>query len=163
MLILNPMKEKKEIKIIATNHDAHRDYFILETYEAGIVLVGCEVKSLRESQASLAGSFARFEGGELFLYHLYIAPYEKGNRENLESKRERKLLMHHTQLLRIHTKMQEKGLALVPLKIYFSDRGIAKVNLALVKGKKFHDKRSNIKKQAVKREIDRAIKNRNRK
>ena len=131
------MKEKKQDPVIATNREARRDYFILDTLEAGIMLAGCEVKSLRESKASLSGSFARLDGNEVFLYNLYIAPYAMGNRENLEPLRERKL--------------------------YFNDRGMAKVELAVVKGKKAHDKRSDIKKHAVSREIDRAIKNRNRK
>ena len=162
MLLLNPMPEKKEIKIITTHHEAHRDYFILETYEAGMVLVGCEVKSLRESKASLAGSFARFEKDELFLYNLYIAPYTKGNFDNEESLRPRKLLLHHSQLLRLRSKTQEKGLALIPLKLYFTERGLVKLDLAVARGKNLYDKRTDIKKQDVKREIDRAIKNRNR-
>ena len=157
------MKEKKEIKIITTNREAHKDYFILETYEAGLVLQGCEVKSLRDGEASLAGSFAHFEKEELFLYHLYIAPYTKGNFDNEEPARPRKLLLHHSQLLRLKTKTQEKGLALVPLKLYFNERGMVKLELAVARGKKSHDKRSDVKKQTVKREIDRAIKNRNRK
>lgn len=156
------MPEKKEIKIITTHHEARRDYFILETYEAGMVLAGCEVKSLRESQASLAGSFARFEKEALFLYNLYIAPYKKGNFDNEEPLRPRKLLLHRSQLLRLKAKTQEKGLALIPLKLYFNDHGVAKIELAVGRGKKLYDKRSDIKKQTVKREIDRAIKNRNR-
>ena len=157
------MKEKKEIKIITTNHQARRDYFVLETYEAGIMLVGCEVKSLRESQVSLAGSFARFEKEELFLYNFYIAPYEKGNRENEKPVRPRKLLLHHSQLLKLLSKTQEKGLLLVPLKLYFNDHGVAKVELALARRKKLHDQRSDIKKREAERQIDRALKNRNRK
>ena len=156
------MPEKKEIKIITTHHEAHRDYFIIETYEAGMVLVGCEVKSLRESKASLAGSFARFEGAELFLFNLYIAPYTKGSVDNEEPMRPRKLLLHHSQLLRLKAKTQEKGLALIPLKMYFTGRGVAKIDLAVCRGKNLYDKRTDVKKQTIKREIDRAIKNRNR-
>ena len=156
------MKEKKQDPVIATNREARRDYFILDVLEAGIMLAGCEVKSLRDSKASLSGSFARLDGNEVFLYNLYIAPYAMGNRENLEPIRERKLLLHRSQIEKLKVKTLEKGLALVPLKLYFNDRGIAKVELAVVKGKKAHDKRSDIKKQAISREIDRAIKNRNR-
>lgn len=154
-------KEDPANLIIATNHEARRDYFILETAEAGIVLAGCEVKSLRTAKAGLSGSFARMEGSELFLYNLYIAPYEMGNRENPEPTRPRKLLLHRRQIERIHSQIKEKGLAIIPLKLYFS-HGIAKVEIAVAKGKKLWDKRQDIKKQAQKKDIDRAIKNRNR-
>jgi SsrA-binding protein len=156
-------EDKKEDHAITTNREARRDYFILESLEAGIILVGCEVKSLREKQASLAGSFARIDKDELVLYNCYIAPYEKGNRENLESRRERKLLVHKSQLNKLRVKTTEKGLAIVPLKMYFNDRGLAKVEIAVVKGKKLWDKRTDLKKASTSREIDRAIKNRNRK
>lgn len=157
------MKDKKpEIQIITTHHEARRDYEILETMEAGIMLQGCEVKSLRGGKCSLAGSFAHFDKTSLFLRNLYIPPYIQGNRENPEDPmRERKLLLHKAQLERIHARVKEKGLTLVPLKIYFNATGIAKVDLALAKGKNLYDKRVDIKKSAVKREIDRAIKNRN--
>ena len=156
------MKNKKQDPVIATNKEARRDYFILETLEAGIVLGGCEVKSLREGQASLSGSFARVDGAEIFLYNLYIPPYEMGGRENPEPLRERKLLLHRSQIEKLKAKTQEKGLALIPLRLYFNDRGVAKVELAVAKGKKLYDKRSDIKKKSMAREIDRAIKNRNR-
>lgn len=156
------MKEKKQDPVITTNHEARRDYFVLETVEAGLMLVGCEVKSLRDHQASLAGSFARFEEEELFLYNLYIAPYEMGNRENPEPKRDRKLLLHRSQMNKLKVKMLEKGLAIIPLKMYFNDHGMAKVELAVCKGKTHRDQRADIKKRSAQREIDRAIKNRNR-
>ena len=156
------MKEKKQDPVIVTNHEARRDYFVLETVEAGLMLVGCEVKSLRDHQASLAGSFARFEKEELFLYSLYIAPYEMGNRENLEPKRDRKLLLHRSQLSKLKAKMVEKGLAIIPLKLYFNDYGMAKVELAVCKGKTHRDQRDDIKKRTADREMDRAMKNRNR-
>jgi SsrA-binding protein len=162
-VIVTRVKEKAEDPVIATNREARRDYFILETLEAGIVLGGCEVKSLRDRQASLAGSFARVQGDEAVLYNLYIAPYEMGNRENLEPKRERKLLLHRSQINKLKVKTVEKGLVLIPLKLYFNKHGIAKVELAVAKGKKHHDKRSDIKKASAARDIDRAIKNRNRK
>ena len=157
------MKPKKEDPVIATNREARHDYFILETLEAGIVLEGAEVKSLRGGEASLSGSFARVEGYELFLYNLYIAPYPMAGRDSPEPRRERKLLVHRSQLGKLQVKTSEKGLALVPLKMYFNDRGIAKVELAVVRGKKFYDKRADIKKRSAAREIDRAVKNRNRK
>ena len=156
----DPKKEAKEDPVIATHHEARRDYFIIEAMEAGLVLGGCEVKSLRDRKASLSGSFARFEDDEIFIYNLYIPPYAMGNRENLEPTRPRKLLFHHNQIERLRSKMQEKGLALIPLKLYFK-HGLAKVEIALAKGKKLWDKRTEIKKQSAKRDIDRAIKNRN--
>lgn len=159
----NKKEEKKEGKVITTHREARHFYEVLETYEAGIVLVGCEVKSLRDSQASLSGSFARFEGAALFLMNAYIAPYERGNRENPETKRPRKLLMHKSQLEKLKARVQERGLALIPLKLYFNKDGIAKLELSLAKSKKFHDQRKDIKTKQVKRDIDRAIKNRNRK
>ena len=157
------MKSDKKDSLIATHHEARRDYHILESFEAGIVLGGCEVKSLRAKKASLAGSFARVEGGRLLLYNLYIAPYEQGGRENPEPTRPRKLLAHKSQLRRLAIQTAEKGNVLIPLRMYFSDRGIAKVELAVGKGKKHFDKRADIKKSDMKRDIDRAIKNRNRK
>ncbi len=153
-------KEKEDQPLIATNHEAGRDYFIIETVEAGIALVGCEVKSLRSARTSLAGSFARFEKNELFLYNLYIAPYEMGNRENPDPRRNRKLLLHRRELDRLAAKVQEKGLALVPLKMYFH-HGIAKVLIGLVKGKRHEDRREDIKKRDIRREMDRALKARN--
>ncbi len=155
--------EKKENKVITTHREARHYYEILESFETGVVLMGCEVKSLREGQASLVGSFARFEGAELWLMNSYIAPYEMGNRENPESKRQRKLLLHKAQLQKTQARTQEKGLVLIPLKLYFNDRGIAKLELGLAKSKKLHDQRSDIKDRQSKRDIDRAIKNRNRK
>lgn len=157
-----PEKPKEKNELIATHHEAGRDYFIIEAVEAGIVLVGCEVKSLRDKKANLAGSFARVEDGEVFLYHLYIAPYEMGNRENPEPLRKRKLLLKRSQIHKLLVQQQEKGHALIPLKLYFK-HGLAKVELAVGKGKKLWDKRSDIKKRSADREIARAIKNRNRK
>ena len=156
------MKEKKSESLIATNHEAGRDYFILEAVEAGIVLGGCEVKSLRDRKASLAGSFARLEGNSVILYNLYIAPYPMGNLANLEPLRQRKLLLHRSQINKLKVKTIEKGQVLIPLKMYFSDRGIAKIELAVAKGKKHFDKRDDIKKRSADRDIARAIKNRNR-
>ena len=157
------MKEKKENPQIATHREARHHYEILETLEVGIVLVGCEVKSLRDAQCSLAGSFARYEKDGLYVQNLYIAPYIQGNRENPDSKRLRKLLLHKSQLEKLRGRIQERGLVLIPLKMYFNDRGIAKMELGLGKSKKHEDQRRDIKKRDTQREISRAIKNRNRK
>lgn len=157
------MKEKSPDPLIATHHEARRDYHILETLEAGIVLDGCEVKSLRARQASLAGSFARLDDDVPVLYNLYIAPYAMGGRENSEPRRQRKLLLRKSQIEKLRGRVVEKGLTLVPLKMYFNERGIAKVELAVARGKNVQDKRTDIKKKSADREIDRAIKNRNRK
>ena len=156
-------KEKKENPTIATHREARHYYEILETVEAGIVLVGCEVKSLREGQCSLAGTFARFEGPDLMMQNFYIAPYPQGNRENPDPRRLRKLLLHKSQLEKLRARVQERGFALIPLKMYFNDRGIAKVELGVAKSKKLHDQRSDTKKREAERQMDRAVKNRNRK
>ena len=156
-------EKKTESKVIHTYREARHHYEILESMETGIVLVGCEVKSLREAQCSLAGSFARFEGEQLYLQNAYIAPYEMGNRENPDPRRLRKLLLHKSQLDKLRTHTQEKGLVLIPLKLYFSDRGIAKLELGLARSKKHEDQRADIKKREATRQMDRAVKSRNRK
>ena len=156
------MKEKDTQKIIVTNRQARRDYFVLDAIEAGMVLSGCEVKSLRGAEASLEGSFARLDGQEVFLYNSYIAPYEMGGRESPPPLRIRKLLLHRSQIEKLKVKTLEKGLTLVPLKLYFNQKGIAKVEVAVVKAKKFYDKRADMKKESAQRDIDRAKKQRNR-
>lgn len=156
-------KKEPDAPVSVTNHQAGRDYFILRSLEVGIVLGGCEVKSLRGADASFNGSFARLEGEGLFLYNLYIAPFAMGNRENPEDpSRPRKLLAHRNEIERLRADVQQKGLALVPLKIYFK-HGLAKVELAVGQGKKHHDRRADIKERESQRQIDRAIKLRNRK
>lgn len=157
-------QEKKDAsKVIHTHREARHHYEILESMETGIVLVGCEVKSLRDAQCSLAGSFARFEGQELWLYNSYIAPYAMGNRENPDSRRPRKLLLHKSQLDKLYGRTREKGLVLIPLKLYFNDRGMAKLELGLARSKKHEDQRADIKDRESKRQMSRDIKNRNRK
>ena len=156
-------KEDEKSKVINTHREARHHYEVLESIEAGLVLVGCEVKSLRDSQCSLVGSFARFEGSQLFLQNAYIAPYAMGNRENPDPKRLRKLLLHKSQLEKLRVRTQEKGLVLIPLKLYFSDRGIVKLELGVCKSKKHEDQRADIKSREAKRQVDRDIKNRNRK
>ncbi len=156
-------KEDEKSKVINTHREARHHYEILESIEAGLVLVGCEVKSLRDAQCSLVGSFARFEGGQLLLQNAYIAPYVAGNRENPDPKRLRKLLLHKSQLEKLRIRTQEKGLVLIPLKLYFSDRGMVKIELGVGKSKKHADQRADVKDKESKRQLDRDIKNRNRK
>lgn len=144
-------------KVVTVNRRARHDYHILETYEAGIVLTGTEVKSLRAGRANLQDSYARVENGELFLYNMHISPYDQGNRFNHEPKRTRKLLMHKKEILRLLGKSREKGLTLVPLKVYFNERGRAKVELALARGKKAVDKREDMAARDARREIERAL------
>ena len=153
-------KSDDKIKVIAANRKALHEYFVLETYEAGLVLKGTEVKSLREGTVNLKDSYASIKDGELWLNKMHISPYEKGNRYNVEPERIRKLLLHKREIFRLIGKVQEKGVTLVPLKIYFKE-GMAKVELALVKGKKLYDKRRSIKEKEVKREISRQMKKRN--
>jgi SsrA-binding protein len=149
-------------RLIATHHEARRDYHVLESYEAGLALVGCEVKSLRAAKVTLAGSFAHFEKGELFVRNLYIAPYEQGNRENPDPMRVRKLLLKRAELDKLEARVSERRLTLIPLKLYFSLRGLAKMELGLCKGKTHGDQREDIKKRDASRDIDRALKHRNR-
>ena len=155
-------KEEEKSRIINTHREARHHYEIFESVEAGLVLVGCEVKSLRDAQCSLIGSFARFEGSQLFLYNSYIAPYAAGNRENPDPKRLRKLLLHKSQLEKLRVRTQEKGLVLIPLKLYFSDRGIVKLELGVGRSKKHEDQRADVKDRESKRQLTRDIKNRNR-
>jgi len=146
-------------KTAVTNRQARYNYQILESLEAGIELKGTEVKSLREGKASLKESFARVDDGEAFLYNCHISPYEFGNRANVEPTRPRKLLMHKNQIARLAAQIGQKGMTLIPLKIYFT-RGLAKVELALAKGKLVYDKREAIKRRESDLELRRALKGR---
>ena len=146
-----------ETRIVATNKAASRDYHILETYEAGIELAGTEVKSLREAKANLKDSFARIEKGEAFLYNMHISPYEFGNIANVEPKRRRRLLLHRSQIRKLVGQTTQKGFTLVPLSAYIK-RGRVKIELALVKGKRFYDKREAIKRRDADLEVRRALK-----
>ncbi|NYE57305.1 SsrA-binding protein SmpB [Carboxydothermus ferrireducens] len=143
-------------KIIAENRKAYHDYHIFEKYEAGIALKGTEVKSIRLGRVNLRDSFARIENGELWLYNMHISPYEQGNRFNHEPKRPRKLLMHKSEIMRLFGKTREKGLTLVPLKLYFKGN-YAKIELGLAKGKKMYDKREEMAKRDAAREIEKAL------
>ena len=144
---------------IVTNRKARRDYFILETFEAGIALRGSEIKSVRKRRASLADSYARVENNELFLYNLHISPYEFARPDEVDPKRPRKLLMRKSEIRYIEGKRATKGLTLIPLRIYLKGR-FAKVELALAKGKKFYDKREALKAKEARRAIDRALRKR---
>ncbi len=156
------MSKQKEMseKPVATNRKAFHDYFIEERYEAGIMLQGTEVKSLREGRVNLQDSYASVRGSEVFLHQCHISPYSHGNMMNHDPTRVRKLLLHKTEIHKLLGKTQQKGLTLIPLRIYFSKRGYAKVELGLAKGKKLYDRRETIKSREAGREVQRAIKER---
>jgi len=142
-------------RLVAQNRRASHDYAILETVEAGLVLAGTEVKSLRGGKASLQEAWATIESGEAFVHQMHIPPYEQGNRWNLDPVRKRKLLLHRAEIEKIRKALEQKGLTLIPLKLYFS-RGRAKLLLGVARGKKTHDKRQAIAERDVRREMDRA-------
>ena len=142
-------------RLIAQNRRASHDYFILETLEAGLVLSGTEVKSLRQGKASLAEAYATVENGEGWVIQMHIPPYEQGNRWNLDPVRRRKLLLHVSQIAMLEKAVAQKGQTIVPLKLYFSG-GFAKLLLGVAKGKKEHDKRHAIAERDARREMDRA-------
>ena len=151
---------KTQGKLIANNKKAYHDYFILDTYEAGIALAGTEVKSLRMGKCSIKEAFIRIENGEIFIYGMHISPYEKGNIFNKDPLRERKLLLHKSEINKLLGKIKEKGMAIVPLRVYFSG-SLVKVEIGLAKGKKLYDKRDDIAKKDQKREAERDFKVRN--
>lgn len=148
---------KKPANQLASNRKARFNYEILETFEAGLVLLGTEIKSLRDHGGSIEQAYVRTKKGELWLVNSHIAPYSFGNRENHEELRERKLLMHKKEILKIDQALAEKGLALIPLELYLS-RGRAKLKIGLGRGKKSHDKRQTIKERDEKRRIDQIMK-----
>ena len=149
-----------ERKLIANNKKAYHDYFILEKYEAGIVLHGTEVKSLRMGRCSIKEAFIRVEDGEMFIYGMHISPYEKGNIFNKDPLRVKKLLLHRKEIDKIFGKMKEQGITVVPLQVYFSG-SLVKVEIGLAKGKKLYDKRQDIAKKDQRREAERDFKVRN--
>lgn len=148
-------------KLICNNKKAYHDYSIEEKFEAGMVLQGTEVKSLREGKANLNDSFAMVKNGEAFLHNLHISPYAFGNRENHDPDRMRKLLLHKNEIGKLFSKIREQGYSLVPLRIYFKN-GLVKVEMGLAKGKKLYDKREDMKKKDMKRDVAQAFKERNR-
>ena len=147
-------------KLIANNKKAYHDYFILDTYEAGIALHGTEVKSLRMGKCSIKESFVKIEKGEVYIYGMHISPYEKGNIFNKDPLRVRKLLLHGYEINKLIGKIQQKGCTLVPLKVYFKG-SLVKVEIGLARGKKLYDKRADIAKKDQKREAEKEFKIRN--
>ena len=146
-------------KIIATNKKAYHEYFIDETYEAGLVLSGTEIKSVRGGKVSLREGYVKIDGGEAWLLDVHIAPYEHGSYYNLEPTRKRKLLLHRDEINRLRGKVNERGLTIVPLRLYLKG-GLAKVEIGLARGKKIYDKRTAIAERDAKRQIERALKTR---
>ena len=153
--------DKTSIKTIAENRKARHDYFILESYEAGIELTGTEVKSIRDGGLNLKDSWIAIEEGEAFIKQMHISPYEKGNIFNKDPLRERTLLMHKREIMKLLGQVKQGGLTLIPISVYFKGSRV-KVQVGLCKGKKLHDKRDSIAQRDAKRTIDRAMKERNR-
>src|SRR5271156_799725 len=149
--------DKPTLKVVSDNRRARHEFEILEVVEAGVELSGTEVKSLRQGRANLADAFARVEEDQMWLYNCHISPYDHGNRFNHDPVRKRRLLMHKKQIVKLKSRMQEKGLTLVPLKLFFKGNW-AKVDLALAKGKQLYDKRETIEKRDNKRQLERIIK-----
>ena len=156
------MSAHSEKKLIAKNKRALHEYEILETYEAGIQLTGSEVRSLRENNCQLTDCFALIRKGEVWLHNVHIAPYRNGTIFNGDPDRKRKLLLHRNEIRVLEQKTQQRGLTLVPVSMYFSENSLVKVELALARGKKLHDKRESMAKRDMQREIDRALKERSR-
>lgn len=153
-------KQKETQKLIANNKKAYHDYFIEETYEAGIALHGTEVKSMRQGKCSIKEAFIRIENGEVFVYGMHVSPYEKGNIFNKDPLRVKKLLLHRQEIYRLSGKVAEKGLTLVPLQVYFKE-GKVKVEIGLARGKKLYDKRQDIAKKDQRREAEKEFKVKN--
>lgn len=154
------MAEKKDnIKVISQNKKARHEYFILETYECGIELFGTEVKSIRAGKVNISDAYASIDNGEVWVKAMNISPFEQGNIFNRDPLRQKKLLMHKHEILKLSQKIKEKGFSLVPLKVYLKGSKV-KVELALVQGKKLYDKRETIAKRDAQREMDRAARNR---
>lgn len=151
---------KETMKLVANNKKAYHDYFIEEKYEAGLVLHGTEVKSLRLGKCSIKESFIRIEEAEMYVYGMHVSPYEKGNIFNKDPLRVRKLLLHKREILKLLGKIKEKGYTLVPLQVYFSN-GKAKMEIGLARGKKLYDKREDIAKKDQRREAEKEFKIRN--
>lgn len=153
------MVASSEGRTLAQNRKARHDYFIEETYEAGIVLRGTEIKSVRKGSVNIKDAHARIKNGEMFLLNMHISPYERGNRYNHDPVRTRKLLMHRKQIDKLYGSTKEKGYSLIPLKVYIKN-GYAKVLIGLAKGKKKYDKRETLKRRTAQREMERAMRER---
>ena len=153
---------RKEKKVIAKNRSAHHEYFIDETFEAGLVLSGTEVKSLRERAAQITDTFCLVRGGEAWLVGMHIHPYSNGGVWNRDPDRRRKLLLHKREIQQLDVKLRQRGAALVPLELYFDENNRVKLRVGLGRGKKLYDKRQDMAKREVQRDIERALKDRNR-
>lgn len=153
--------EKTALKTIADNRKARHDYFVLESYEAGIELTGTEVKSIREGGLNLKDSWISIDDGEAYIKQMHISPYEKGNIFNKDPLRTRKLLMHKREIMKLLGQVKQDGLTLIPISVYFKGSRV-KVQVGLCKGKKLHDKRDDMAARAAKRDIERAVKTQNR-
>ena len=155
-----PGKDKNKGKQgqVAVNKKAYRNFELVEKIEAGLELLGTEVKSLRAAAADLSGSYARIEDGQCWLVGATISPYEQAGHNQHEPARKRRLLLHRIEIRRLRTKLEQRGFTLVPLRIYFNDRGLAKLELALAKGKRQYDKRKTITERDQKRDVDRSMK-----
>lgn len=149
---------KKERKIVANNKKARHDYFIEEVYEAGIILTGTEIKSVRAGKVSIKESYARLQNGELVIIGMNISPYEQGNRFNTDSLRIRKLLLHKREIRKLTGLTTQKGFTLVPLQMYINEYGLAKIEIAVARGKKNYDKRDDIAKRDANRKMEQAMK-----
>ena len=149
---------KEAQKLVANNKKAYHDYFIDEKYEAGLVLHGTEVKSMRLGKCSIKESFVRIENNEVWVYGMHVSPYEKGNIFNRDPDRPRRLLMHKKEILKLNARVMQEGVALIPLSVYFKDSRV-KVEVGLCKGKKLYDKRESDAKRQAGRDMDRAMKN----
>ncbi len=147
-------------KLIENNKKARHDYYFEDTYEAGVVLTGTEIKSVRAGGVSLRDSFAKVVKGEVFVYNMKIAPYEKGNRYNTDPMRPKKLLLHKGEIRRLESAVMQDGLTLVPSKVYLNQKGLIKLELAVARGKKLYDKRADIAKKDAARNMERSMKNR---
>lgn len=150
------------MKIVADNRKARHEYHVLETLETGIVLTGTEVKSARAGHVSLSDAYALIQHGEMYLHHVHIAAYAQGNRMNHDPYRPRKLLAKRAEIDFLYGRMRERGLTIIPLRFFFSDRGWAKVEVGLCRGKKLYDKRQDLKERDARREMERALKSRQR-
>lgn len=149
--------KKEEIKIIARNKKANHEYFILETYEAGIVLCGTEIKSIRNIKVSIQDAYCDIKKQEIFIENMHIAVYEKGNIFNHQEKRERKLLLHKKEIIKLASKVQLEGLTIIPLEVYIQ-KGLCKIKIGLCKGKKLFDKRNDLKEKTIKKDIEKNFK-----
>lgn len=150
---------KENIKIVATNRKARHEYFVEDTFEAGIALTGTEVKSVRQGRMNIKDSYVIVENGEVFVYSMHISPYEQGNIYNVDPMRKRKLLLHKREIRKLSSLIMQKGYAIIPLSAYLKN-GLVKIELAVAKGKKLYDKREDIAKKDAERRIQRQVKER---